>query len=178
MLLQTRKVEFDGFDRIQEILMRVKLANIRITTENVKITLHQCIEYGKCNYCWYGGLIATIVCGDNQFDLMANGDVIVHLLDKKTNEVLAYVKDKSNDGSFYDRMQAYIANDAHLEAIMADDDPDYTLDFENNNWFEVFLIKVDDQITDNSYISDCENVFDAIAEMVEKITEMKGGIVK
>lgn len=169
MLLQTHKVELDGFERIQEILMRVKLTNVRIPTENVKITLHQSIEYGKCNYCWYGGLIATIVCGDNQFELMANGDVIVRLLDKITNDVLAYVKDKSNSGSFYDRMQAYIANDAHLETIMADVDPDYVLDFENNNWFEVFLSKVDNQTTDNSYVSDCENVFDAIAEIVENI---------
>ena len=47
MLLQKHKVEFDGFDRIQEILMRVKLANIRIPAENVKITLHQSIEYEK-----------------------------------------------------------------------------------------------------------------------------------
>ena len=52
------------------------------------------------------------------------------------------------------------------------------LDFENNNWFEVFLSKVDNQTTDNSYVSDCENVFDAIAEMVDKIAEMKGGIIK
>ena len=52
------------------------------------------------------------------------------------------------------------------------------LDFENNNWFEVFLSKVDNQTTDNSYVSDCENIFDAIAEMVDKIAEMKGGIIK
>ena len=40
------------------------------------------------------------------------------------------------------------------------------------------MSKVDNQTTDNSYVSDCENIFDAIAEMVDKIAEMKGGIIK
>ena len=171
MKVQTQKIELVGFDRIQEVLMRMKLSEISLPEGEISIELHQPIEYGKCDYCWYGGLMATVKNNDNEFTVVANGDVIASLNDKLTNEQLAYVKDKSNGGGFHSEMCVFIRNDAHLYEIMEDKDQRFALNFENNNLFEIFFNKICGVTTDNSYVSDSTNVFDAIAEATERMTE-------
>lgn len=171
MKVQTQKIELVGFDRIQEVLMRMKLSEISLPEGEISIELHQPIEYGKCDYCWYGGLMATVKNNDNEFTVVANGDVIASLNDKLTNEQLAYVKDKSNGGGFHGEMCVFIRNDAHLYEIMEDKDQRFALNFENNNWFEIFFNKICGVTTDNSYVSDSTNVFDAITEATERMTE-------
>jgi len=169
MKVQTQKINFNGFERIQEVIMRMKLSDASLSDGDISITLEQPIEYGKYDCCWYGGLIATVECGVNEFTIVATGDVTASLIDKLTNEQLAYVKDKANDGRFNDEMCIFIKNDAHLYEIMEDKDQRFTLNIENNNWFEIFYNKSSGAITENSYVCDSSNVFDAIAEAIEII---------
>ena len=171
MKAQTQKIELIGFERIQEILMRMKLSEISLPTGDISIELNQDVEYGMCDYCWYGGLMATVKNNDNEFTVMANGDVIASLIDKKSNEQLAYVKDKSNGGGFYSEMCIFIKSDAHLYEIMEDKDPRFALNFENNNWYEIFWEKINGETTDDSYVSDMTNIFDAICDGIEMLKE-------
>lgn len=169
MQIKTQNIILKGFNRIQEVLMRLKLSNIVFPDELVEIELHQEIEYGKCSSIWYGGILASVTSGENEFSLYAYGDVRAYLIDKRSNETVAYVKDKTNDGCFDDEMAQYIKNDTHLTAIIRQEDPIYSLEIDNNNWFETFLDKLNGEETDNSFVSECDNVFEAIAEIVENI---------
>lgn len=169
MRVKTQNITLEGFSRIQEIVMRLKLQERTLPPGDIKIVLNQNIIDGYCDYTWYGGLVAEVSCMDSEYRLMANGDVIVNLIDKKTNDEVVYVKDKSNGGTFYSLMCPYIKNDAHLYEIIEDADPQYKLVFSNNNWFEIFRDKICGSYDGDSYVSDCCNVFDAIAETVETI---------
>lgn len=171
MKVQTRKIDLIGFDRIQEILMRMKLSEVSLPEGEICIELHQPIDYGKCDCCWYGGTMATVKWNNNEFEVVANGDVIASLNDKLTNEQLAYIKDKSNGGGFHSEMCIFIKNDAHLYEIMEDKDQRFALNFENNNWFEIFFNQICGVTTDNSYVSDSTNVFDAIADAAERMAD-------
>ena len=170
MRVKTQNINLEGFDRIQEIVMRLKLAERTLPPGDITIKLSQDIIDGYCDYTWYGGLIAEVSCMDSEYRVMANGDVIVNLIDKKANDEIAYVKDKSNSGDFYSIMCPYIQNDTHLYEIIEDKDPKYKLAFSNNNWFEIFRDKKCGSYGDgDSYVSDCCNVFDVLAETVETI---------
>ena len=103
MRVKTQNINLEGFDRIQEIVMRLKLAERTLPPGDITIKLNQDIVDGYCDYTWYGGLIAEVSCMDSEYRVMANGDVIVNLLDKKSDDVVAYVKDKSNGGDFYEK---------------------------------------------------------------------------
>lgn len=169
MQVQTNSLIIEGLDRIQEVLLRIKLADIRLPGEDIKIEFEQGIEYGRCSSDWYGGTIATVIFGESIFTLSAVGDMIADLVDKKNNEIVERVKDKGNGGRFYDCMKRYIKNDAHMQSIIEDADPKYRLEFDNNNWFEVFLDKINGKESNESVICDSINVFDAVAEVVENI---------
>lgn len=169
MRVKTRDITLEGFDRIQEIVMRLKLEERELPPDDIKIKLNQSIYDGRCDYTWYGGLIAEISSMNCKYRVMATGDVIVKLIDKDTNEEVASVKDRSNGGDFFDIMRHYIKNDAHLYEIMEEKDPKYKLDFSNNNWFEIFKDLISGVRDGDSYVSDCCNVFDVLAETVERI---------
>ena len=169
MQTQTQNLILEGFDRIQEVLMRLRLSNITLPEKPVKIELQQEIEYGKCSSIWYGGFLASVTSGESEFSLYANGDVRAYLVDKPTNETIVYVKDKSNSGRFGEEMSQYIKNDTHLMEIIKQEDPIYNLEMDNNNWFEVFLDKLNGEETNESFVSECDNIFEAIAEIVENI---------
>ena len=169
MQTQTQNLTLEGFDRIQEVLMHLRLANIKLPDTPIIIELHQQIEYGKCSSIWYGGILASIASGENEFSLYANGDVRAYLVDKRNDETIAYVKDKSNVGHFGDEMSQYIKSDAHLMEIIRQEDPIYSLEMYDNNWFETFFDKLNGVENNNSFVSECDNVFEAIAEIVENI---------
>ena len=85
MKVQTRKIDLIGFDRIQEILMRMKLSEVSLPEGEICIELHQPIDYGKCDCCWYGGTMATVKWNNNEFEVVAevssiNGNHIVCFL--------------------------------------------------------------------------------------------------
>jgi len=169
MKVKTRNITLEGFTRVQEIVMRLKLNERTLPPGDITIKLSQDIIDGYCDYSWYGGMIAEVSSMDSEYRVMANGDVIVNLIDKKTNDEIAYVKDKSNGGDFYSIMSPYIQNDTHLYEIIEDKDPKYKLAFSNNNWFEVFRDKICGSTDGDSYVSDCCNVFDVLAGTVEMI---------
>ena len=66
-------------------------------------------------------------------------------------------------------MSQYIKNDAHLMEIIRQEDPIYSLEMDDNNWFETFFDKLNGVETNNSFVSECDNVFEAITEIVENI---------
>ena len=169
MKVKSQNIALEGFNRIQETVMRLKLAKLTLPPGDITISLSQDIIDGHCDYTWYGGLIAEITCMESEYRVMANGDVRANLIDKHSNEEVAYVKDKSNSGSFYSIMSQYIENDTHLYEIIEDNDPKYNLVFSNNNWFEIFRDNVCGSYDGDSYVSDCCNVFDVLAETVETI---------
>ncbi len=177
MKVKTREIILEGFDRIQEIVMRLKLNERTLPPGDIKIKLNQSIYDGRCDYTWYGGLIAEVSSMDSEYRVMATGDVIVKLIDKDTNEEVASVKDRSNGGDFFDIMRHYIKNDTHLYEIIEDEDQEYKLVFSNNNWFEVFRDKICGSSDGDSYVSDCCNVFDVLAETVETIWYDYRGVI-
>ena len=95
--------------------------------------------------------MASITSGKNEFSLYANGDVRAYLIDKRNDETIAYVKDKSNAGCFGEEMSQY------------------SLEIDDNNWFEVFFDKLNGVETGSSFVSECDNVFETITEIVENI---------
>lgn len=102
--------------------------------------------------------------------MMANGDVRAYLTDKRIGEQIAYVKDKSNSGTFGSEMSQYIKDDAQLQSFMDDEDPKYSLELTDNNWYEVFFERINGDYSDESDVCDSDNVFEAIAEAVEMMT--------
>ena len=168
--MQIQQIKLNGFDRIQKVIMQYKLAAVATPKEEVAITLTQSVKYGKYDCHWFGGIVAEMFCGDRKYCLIANGDIIVNLYDKQTNEHIVYVKDKSNSGRFYDEMSRYIENDSHLYSIIEDKDPKYRLDFVDNNWFE-FVADDQDSIYYGGHVMDFSNIFDAIASAIELIKE-------
>lgn len=175
MQIQNQNLILEGFDRIQEVLMRLRLSNIVLPNEPVKIELHQKIEYGKCSGMWYGGILASVTSGENEFSLYAKGHVHAYLVDKRNNETVAHVKDKSGEGRFMDEMSRYIKNDTHLMAIRLEKDPIYSLDLIDGNWFEVFFDKLNGDKLIESYICLNDNIFAAIAEIVKNIESWADG---
>ena len=175
MQIQNQNLILEGFDRIQEVLMRLRLSNIVLPNEPVKIELHQKIEYGKCSGMWYGGILASVTSGENEFSLYAIGDVKVELIDKRNDEIVEYVKDKSNGGRFGSEMSRYIKNDAHFYSILQEKDPIYRFEFMDNNWFEVFVGVIDGKETNKSFACESDNIFEAIAEIVKNIEEWADG---
>lgn len=82
MRVKTQNINLEGFDRIQEIVMRLKLAERTLPPGDITIKLNQDIIDGYCDYSWYGGLIAEVYSMDSEYRVMANGDVIVNLIDR------------------------------------------------------------------------------------------------
>lgn len=171
MRLQTNKISLSGFDRIQDILMKSKLAKIDLLMDDLEIKLLQDIEFGKCCSLWYGGLIAEICIGNSKCSLLANGEVRASLIAKQNEQEIAYVKDKSNSGTFGSEMSQYIKDDAQLQALISGEDFGYFLDLTDNNWYEVFFESINGEDSDECEVCDSDNVFDAIAESVEMMMD-------
>lgn len=171
MILPKQHLKLSGFDRIQEVLMRVKLSKLELPVDEVYIKVYNEIEAGKCNSLWYGGYMAEIRVSDNKYSIMADGDVIVTLTNKETEETIAYVKDKSNSGTFSSEMSQYIKDDAHLSKIMSGEDPKYELLVSDSNWYEILIEKSNGKVSDDSFASDSDNIFDAICDAVEMMVE-------
>ena len=53
--------------------------------------------------------------------------------------------------------------------IIREEDPIYSLEIDDNNWFEVFFDKLNGVETSSSFVSECDNVFETITEIVENI---------
>ena len=171
--MNTHKIILEGFDHIQTAMLYAKLGDIEIPNNVINISLTQSINYGKYDHIWYGGTMVIVQYKDNEFELVANGDIRANLYSKPDNNELAMVKDKSNYGLFYDEMASYIENDVQLYQILDGKDPKYALDIHDENWFEVFMIKIDGKPTQESYVSDFNNIYEAIADIVGRVEELR-----
>lgn len=127
-------------------------------------------EPQRLNCLWYGGNIATLSKEDITIDISAIGDVRAKLFDINGEE-LVFVKDKGNNGRFYDEMNCYIKNDNELETLIEQN----RLVLDNNNWIEF------DGIINNKFIdlgmiydniTDSDNILEAIEEVIERFDEI------
>ena len=88
---------------------------------------------------WFGGYIGTITYGNVTIDVKAVGDVRATLY--RNGEEEKFVKDKSNNGIFAEKMVDLIDNDTELSCLLAEAGegaPD-RLELVDGNWFEYFI---------------------------------------
>ena len=124
---------------------------------------------------WYGGRVAEVEHKGYTFILGAFGDVRATLLDSSGCEI-AEVRDKNNDGLFYDEMRSYICDDKELYAL----DKEGRLVFENNNWWEVLIDAPDGEQYDlgwvcneSSYRGALEEILSEADKVIEEIEKTR-----
>ena len=127
---------------------------------------------------WYGGDCVTVEYKGYRFIVSANGDVIGDLLkaqsDGSTPRNLEYVKDKGNKGEFGKMLRRYVDSDEHLSRILAYRDDEYSIELQNNNWWEVFVVDPQGQFHDLMCVLDSDKLFDAVKEVIEARDELIG----
>ena len=136
----------------------------------------------RLNCLWYGGWYASVVISPKlSISIGIYGDVRAWLFDRK-GEQLAYVKDKGNNGRFYDDMHYYIKDDKQLEKMLKKG----RLTLDNNNWVEyggviypesenkggltIDLGMRTDNILDDNVLEAIDQVLD---DLVNIVTEIK-----
>lgn len=127
---------------------------------------------------WYGGKVATIKYKGYLFSLEANGDVKCSLFDKD-NEEVARVKDKRNGACFFSVMYQYLKNDKEIMLarqnggkFYKNNSFKYSLVFEDENWFEIFVNSPDGEFHDLSIVCDADNLQECIIEMATSMDEI------
>lgn len=138
-------------------------------------------SHDRLNCIWYGGEIATIkVTNSLTIKLDAYGDVYARLFDRKGNE-LTKTKDKSNRGTFEDRMLPYIKTDRQLGRAIRDQ----RLVFDYGNWIEydgiikspqanrfIDLGLIYDNILDDNILSAIGSVLDSYEQIAKEIQDV------
>lgn len=127
---------------------------------------------------WYGGKVAEIITDKETYSIIANGQVRCELIAKhdieiddykyKKGEVILNIVDKNNSGEFKYKMEQFIANDDELLELINGDNPDYEIEFGNNNWLEVFYEHDENGESD---VLDCSTIDDAIKEIIDEIKD-------
>ena len=144
----------------------------------LKVKYLESIESDKKSHCWYGGDIVEIDYNDDiKILISANGDVIGHIFNKE-GEAVERFKDKRNGGRFYTVASNYFKNDEELYRATFYHEPDkdeikdleleYYVQFETNNWWEVFPI-VNGELVDIMMCLDSCYIDDAIKETLQNI---------
>lgn len=133
---------------------------------------------------WHGGKVAIFKCDKGIYNLYVNGIVKCSLIAKrafkdyyqneyKEGEIIQTVVDKNNEGLFLNKMCNYINDDKHLYKIIEGNDPDYKLDFENNNWLELEFINKDGEVEYDDLILDDSCITEAIDKIASEIKQEK-----
>ena len=142
----------------------------------------------RLNCLWYGGSLAKIkVSSSLTIELGVYGDVYATLYDRRKENDIAFVKDKSNTGRFFDEMRPYIKNDVQLEKFIQKG----RLVFQNNNWVEydgivyeneadvlgrfVDLGIITDNILDDNILDAIESAINYYKDIVTDIEFFSGG---
>lgn len=112
---------------------------------------------------WYGGRIAEYHYKGYTFILGAYGDVYATLLDCDYKTEVASVRDKRNNGCFYDEMRSFIFDDLDLRFLKDTG----RLVLENNNWFEILVDGPDGTQYDTGWVTASDDYEEAIKEMIE-----------
>jgi len=132
----------------------------------MEIIFIQDIMHGKKSHYWYGGKVVEIEYKGYTFSIEAVGDVKATLY--KDGEPFAYIKDKGNNGYFDSEMSPYIENDEDLYDLIGHGD----LIFDNNNWWECYVVDRTGQFHDLMWALDSSNIYDAIEEVADHADEV------
>ena len=125
----------------EEINKRVEELIAQYAEHGIELKLDSNDIYDKRQYeIWYGGEIAAFEYRSRYFvSVEAIGDVKADLNDEN-GELIIRVKDKQDNGRFYDEMQVYIPDDQTLDRYLGYDGKNWTGDARliiwDNNWLE------------------------------------------
>ena len=112
---------------------------------------------------WYGGSVARVQFPNGAIGCIdATGDVEATLVDLKDEHEIAYVRDRGNNGCFYEEMSYYIKNDKDLVKKLNKCE----LVLDNNNWWEISVIDKEGGWHDLMWSSDSDDLYDAISECI------------
>ena len=114
---------------------------------------------------WYGGRVAQIMFRGYTFNIEARGDVRGSLIERKTNQEICRVKDKSNNCNFYQVMSQFAKSDKSLYAMLDKEHPKYELDMTDHNWWELFITTPSGEKTDGAVL-DSDSLLGAIADVI------------
>lgn len=118
---------------------------------------------------WYGGRIAEVEYKGYTFILGAYGDVRATLTrEDDMYDIIAEVRDKSNQGRFYEEMKYYIKNDTQLKEF----EDNGRLVFENNNWMEVLIDDPEGYQHDTGWVTNSDDYEEALLEMIKNMDEV------
>lgn len=139
------------------------------------IQLHLDADYiytDRQNEVWYGGEIASFEYQDRySVYIEAIGDVEMSLYDEN-GEYITRVKDRGNNGLFYDEMRFYIPDDETLERYYGLDGETARLIVVDSNWLEIQIYDHEEEIWfDLDIILDCDGVLDIGYEKVLGLVE-------
>ena len=130
-------------------MVREKISSANVYTRlNVDVNVYEQNDSEHDNVFWYGGELVSIKSSEGEYKIIARGIVSCELIAKKDyidddgekikkGDLIAYVKDKNEDGLFKKEMSPYIKNDNELNEILSDEHELYELKIYNNNWFEL-----------------------------------------
>lgn len=132
----------------------------------MKISITDVIDNEHQSHYWYGGECVRIEYKGYTALIEAIGDV--NAVYVPNNETEVYVKDKNNAGVFYSEMRGYLKNDTELYKAIENEE----LIFENNNWWEAFIIDPKGIRHDLMWALDASYLNEAIEEVKEGFEEM------
>lgn len=139
--------------------------------EDYSIIFHIPIMPQRQNSLWYGGGIATISYKGFEFSVEARGEIRAHLYDAVTDDELVYIKDKSNNSVFYDKMRLYLKTDEDLIRALNEKHEKYRLTIADNNWWEIFVSDKDKEWLPESWVGDGDDIFSVVIETLRLMDE-------
>lgn len=83
---------------------------------------------------------------------------------------MEYIKDKNNVGEFGSAMQFYIQTDKELYELINAEHRHYYLDMLNNNWWECVPYHKDNEYQSESWLTEGDGIWCAIAEAVDYLS--------
>ena len=132
----------------------------------MKISITGVIDNDHQSHYWYGGECVRIEYKGYTVLIEAIGDVYAEYV--PNNETEVYVKDKNNAGVFYSEMRGYLKNDTELYKAIENEE----LIFENNNWWEAFIIDPKGIHHDLMWALDASYLNEVVEEVKEGFEEM------
>ena len=150
------------------------------------------LENNRLNNLWFGGCLGHIKTPNYMIYLKSIGDVICTLF--INGEEIAYVKDKGNNGRFYEEMCLHIKDDNELSKILSNNfindeeikSKNKVLFISYNNWIEYEINELNDESGEISHtmhslplydnIADSYNILEAFEEvddMIKKYEEVR-----
>lgn len=131
----------------EQVKKRVKELIDQYAKHGIQLLLNaDYIHDNRQNEVWYGGEIASFEYQDRySVYIEAIGDVEMSLYDENGGYITS-VKDRGNNGLFYDEMCSYIPDDETLEGCYGFNGEKARLIVEDSNWLEVQIYDNEEDI--------------------------------